>query len=200
MTAEKLILLIFAFKEIRMKQNKINLLLAALLIFAAAFAKVITHPHTFDPIIGMALFGGAVIKDRRLAFALPLLAMFLSDVILEMSKIDAGFYGWSQLINYGVLILITLVGSLMKKINVVNVIGLSLASSVIFFILSNLGFFLIDNPIYKLYPNTFDGLAVCYAKAIPFFKWYIDLAFSVILFGSYYLMTNYVIKTKQVAA
>ncbi|HAO45600.1 MAG TPA: hypothetical protein PLZ45_16125, partial [Ferruginibacter sp.] len=65
-----------------MKQNRINLLLAALLIFAAAIAKVLTHPHSLDPIIGMALFGGAVIKDRRFAFALPLLAMFLSDIIL----------------------------------------------------------------------------------------------------------------------
>ncbi len=183
-----------------MKQNRINLLLAALLIFAAAIAKVLTHPHSLDPIIGMALFGGAVIKDRRFAFALPLLAMFLSDIILELSKIDAGFYGWSQLLNYGVLILITLVGSQMKKINVLNVVGFSLASSVLFFVLSNLGFFLIDNPRYNLYPNNLSGFIDCYVKAIPFFKWYIDLAFSVILFGSYYLMTSYVVNSKKATA
>jgi len=183
-----------------MKQNRTNLLLAALLIFAAAITKVLTHPHTLDPIIGMALFAGAIIKDRRLAFALPLLAMFLSDVFLEMSKIDAGFYGWSQLVNYGVLVLITLFGSKMKKINVLNVLGFSLASSVIFFILSNLGFFLIDNNQYHLYPNTFAGFIECYVKALPFFKWYIDLAYSAILFGTFYAMTTYVIKTKQVSA
>lgn len=183
-----------------MKQNRTNLLLASLLIFAAAFTKVITHPFTIDPIIGMALFAGAVVKDRRFAFALPLLAMFLSDVILEMTKIDAGFYGWSQLVNYGLLVLITLVGSQMKKINIVRVVGFSLASSLIFFLISNLGFFIIDNPVYKLYPNSFGGLLTCYVKAWPFLKWYNDLAFSGILFGAYYLVSNYVIRTKQVAA
>lgn len=183
-----------------MKQNRINLLLAALLIFAAAFAKVITHPQTLNPIIGMALFAGAVIKDKRLAFLLPLLAMFLSDVFLEIAKVDAGFYGWSQLVNYGILILITLVGSFMKKISVLSVVGFSLGSSVIFYLLSNLAFFIIDNPVYKLYPNTFDGLITCYVKAFPFLKWNIDLAFSVILFGSYYLLTNYIVKTKKVTA
>ncbi len=181
-----------------MKQNTINSFFAVILILAAAFVKVITHPHTLDPIIGMALFSGAIIKDKRFAFVLPLFAMFLSDIILEVSGIDKGFYGWSQLVNYGILVLITVFGFRLKKITAINVVGFSLISSLIFFIISNLGFFLIDNKIYHTYPNTMAGFIDCYVKAIPFFKWYIDLAFSVMLFGSYYLITTRAFKTKEV--
>lgn len=183
-----------------MKQNRNNTILATILILAAAIAKVVTHPHTLDPIIGMALFGGAVIKDKRFAFVLPLFAMFLSDVMLEISGIDKGFYGWGQLVNYGVLMLITVFGFRMKKINVINVVGFSLISSTIFFIISNLAFFLIDNRVYHTYPNTMGGFIDCYVKALPFFKWYVDLAFSIILFGTYYLVTTYAINKKEITA
>jgi len=77
------------------KQEKTPIIIAILLIITAAFAKVLTHPHTLDPIIGMALFSGAVIKDKKLAFVLPLFAMLLSDLILEISGMAQGFYGYS---------------------------------------------------------------------------------------------------------
>lgn len=182
------------------KQEKTPIIIAILLVLAAAFAKVATHPHTLDPIIGMALFSGAVIKDKKLAFILPLFAMLISDMLLEISRIDQGFYGWGQFVNYGILLLITVFGFRLKKINAVNVVGFSLISSVIFYIISNLGFFLIENQTYHLYPNTVDGLVACYVKALPFLKWYVDLGFSVILFGSYYLITTYVIKNNKATA
>jgi hypothetical protein len=190
----------FCINNQQMKQNTTNAFFAVILILAAAFIKVVTHPHTLDPIIGMALFSGAVIKDKRFAFVLPLFAMFLSDVILEVSGIDKGFYGWGQLVNYGILALITVFGFRLKKITAVNVVGFSLISSVIFFIISNLGFFFIDNKIYNTYPNTVSGFIDCYLKAIPFFKWYIDLAFSIMLFGVYYLITTRAFKNNQVTA
>lgn len=183
-----------------MKQNRSELILASVLIVAAALSKVLTHPQSFDPIIGMALFSGAIIKDKRYAFALPIFAMFLSDVILEVSGIAKGFYGWSQLVNYGILVLITMLGSSLKKISALRVAGFSLASSAIFFIISNLAFFLIDNRIYHLYPDTFSGFVDCYVKALPFFKWHVDLIFSAVLFGSYYLLTQFSGIGKRVAA
>ncbi|HQW83684.1 MAG TPA: hypothetical protein PK987_04455, partial [Ferruginibacter sp.] len=78
------------------KQTSFTLLIAALLIVVAALSRVFMYPHNFSPIIGMAVFAGAVIKDRRLAFAMPLLAMFLSDVLFEVFNIAPGFWGWGQ--------------------------------------------------------------------------------------------------------
>ena len=84
MNFEKLLLLIFAQSTSNMnKQSTSTLIIAVLLIVIAALSRVILYPYNFSPIIGMAIFAGAVIKDKRLAFALPLFAMFLSDVIFE---------------------------------------------------------------------------------------------------------------------
>jgi hypothetical protein len=184
-----------------MKQNRINLLLAVILILAAAISRVVLYPNNYSPIIGMALFGGAIIKDKRFAFILPLFAMFISDVMFQVSGIAAGFWGWGQLIGYGILAIITVFGFRLKKVNVPNIIGFTLASSLIFYLLSNLSFFFIDNNIYHTYPNTFNGFIDCYVKALPFLRWKTDLVFSGILFGIYYLITNYAINAnKQVAA
>lgn len=186
-----------------MKQNKINLLLAAILILLAAVSKVITYPFSINPIIGMALFSGAVIKDKRFAFVLPLVSMFLSDIMMEMIfGAGKGFYGWGQLFNYGALAMVTVIGFGLKKINLITVPVFSLISSVAFWVLSNLVFFFIDNNTHSFhtYTNDFAGFINCFTAALPFLKWHVDLIFSVILFGSYYLITNYAINNKQVAA
>lgn len=177
-----------------------NVILAVILVLAAAISRVVLYPHNFSPIIGMALFGGAVIKDKRFAFVLPLFAMFISDCMFEFSGIAPGFWGWGQLVGYSILALITIIGFNLKKVNVVNVLVYSLMSSVIFFVLSNLSFFLIDNKIYHTYTNDFAGLKNCFVQALPFFKWHVDLIYSTILFGTYYLVTNFAFNKKQVAA
>ena len=119
------------------KQNTSTLIIAVLLIIVAALSRVFLYPHNFSPIIGMAIFAGAVIKDRRLAFALPLFAMFLSDVLFEVFNIAPGFWGWGQLVGYGILALITVIAFSMKKINVLSVAGYSIGASLLFFFLSN---------------------------------------------------------------
>jgi len=183
------------------KQHTSTIILAVLLILAAAVSRVVMYPHNFSPIIGMAIFSGAVIKDRKLAFMLPLISMFLSDVMFEVFKIAPGFWGWGQLVGYAVLALITIIAFSLKKINPVNVIGYSLISSVIFFVLSNLSFFIIDNPVYHTYTQDANGFMQCYIQALPFFKTSLiaDLVYSGVLFGAYYAVNNYVIKKQAVA-
>lgn len=149
----------------------------------------------------MAIFAGAVIKDRRLAFALPVLAMFLSDVIFELSGIAPGFWGWGQLVGYGILAVITFIAFSMKKISVFSVAGYSIGSSLLFFFLSNSAFFVFDNPIYNLYPQNFSGYVATLAGGLPFLRTGIvtDLVFSTILFGSYFLVQRYALNKKAVA-
>ncbi len=169
-----------------MKQNKINLLIAAVLILFAALLKVATYPDTFSPIIAIALFSGVVIKDKKLSFAMPLLAMFASDIILEFFTRTPGFYGLEQIGNYAALLFITLLGFKMKKISMINVVGFSLASSLLFYLLSNTNTFLFDT--FNSYENSFTGYINCMTAGIPFIKYIQDLVFSVILFGSYVLV------------
>lgn len=183
------------------KQNTTSLIVAGILIVAAALSRVWMYPHNFSPMIGMAVFAGAVIKDRRLAFAFPLLAMFLSDVIFEVFHIAPGFWGWGQLVGYGILALITVIAFSLKKINVFSVAGYSIGSSLLFFFLSNSAFFVFDNPIYHTYAQSFGGYVNCLIGGLPFLRTGIaaDLVFSGLLFGSYYLVNNYVTGRKAVA-
>lgn len=183
------------------KQNTFTVLVAILLILAAAISRVLMYPNNFSPVIGMAVFAGAVIRDKRLAFALPIVSMFISDVLFEVFRIAPGFWGWGQLVGYGILALITVIAFNLKKINVVNVMGFSILSSVIFFLLSNLSFFIIDNPVYHTYSNDANGFLQCYIQALPFFRTSLvaDLVYSGALFGIWQMANHYVARKQAVA-
>ena len=183
------------------KQNSTQFIIAVLLILIAAISRVIMYPDNFSPIIGMAIFAGATLKDKRLAFILPIFSMLLSDIMFEVFNIAPGFWGWGQLVGYGILALITIIAFNLKKVNVKNVIGYSLMSSVIFYVLSNLSFFLIDNPVYHTYTHDSNGFMQCYIQALPFLRTSLvaDLVYSGILFGTYYAITSIVAKKRAVA-
>jgi len=178
------------------KQSTSTLIIAVLLIVLAALSRVIMYPYNYSSILAMAIFSGAVIKDKRLAFAMPLLAMFLADVLFELFTTAPGFWGWGQLIGYGIIALVTFISFSMKKINVLSVAGYSVGSSLLFFFLSNSAFFVFDNPIYHLYPADFNGYIQSLVAGIPFLKkgLIVDLAYSGVLFGTYYLVQNYAFK------
>ena len=173
-----------------MKQNKTMVLVAVLMIVLAAVSRVVFYQQEFyfSPVIAMALFSGAVIKDKKLAFVMPIVSMFIADALFELSGIAPGFWGWGQLVGYGILALITLFGFYLKKINVLNVAGFSIASSLIFFFLSNSSVWILDNSSY--YAKTFSGYMDCLAAGVPFLRTGLaaDLVYSAIFFGGYVLL------------
>lgn len=194
-----------------MKFSKSTIWAFVLLLLAGSLYRVWEgRPFGFAPQVAMALFGGAVIKDKRLAFILPLLSMLISDALYhvlyqyDLTPIK-GFYQ-GQWANYLLLSAITLFGMLMKKVNVKNVLGFTATSSVFFFIFSNFFVWLGNAGLQR--PMTFEGLMLCYGDALAFHRDYGlihgfyanqllgDLIFSVVLFGSYYLINSYVAKPK----
>ncbi len=177
------------------KQNNSLALSAGLLIIAAAFTRLFPHYQNFTAIGAIAVFGGSVIKDKKLAFALPLGALLLSDVCLELFTSTKGFYGISQYFVYAAFIIVTALSTLIKKRSVTNIALAAVWSAVIFFIISNLGVWISSD----YYPKTLAGLAACFWAAIPFYKNDFfgnfllnsimgDLFYSALLFGSYYLV------------
>jgi len=72
--------------------------LAALLIVVAAIFRLVPHPWNFTPIGAIALFAGATVKDRRIAFLFPLLALFAGDVFVGLHKLIPMVYA-SFLVN-----------------------------------------------------------------------------------------------------
>ncbi|MBI1769657.1 MAG: hypothetical protein HYR67_14915 [Bacteroidetes bacterium] len=155
------------------------------MIVAAAVARLIPHPPNFTPMIALALFGGTYFTDKRDAYLVPLAAMIFSDIGLAFLKGYALFTPMS-LIIYGCFALITALGFLLHHHpKLVNIVIASVASSTIFFIISNFAVWAGGN-LYQM--NTW-GLVECYIAAIPFFKNMLlsSLLYSGILFGSFEL-------------
>ena len=182
------------------KQNTSLLIIAMLMILIAAISRLVLYPNNLSPIIGMSLFAGAVIKDKKLAFAMPLLAMFLSDVMFEVFNVAQGFWGWWQLLNYGALALITCFGFFLKKINVINVTVFSIISTLAFYLLSNTISYFVDLQVYHLYATNFSGYIDCMKAGIPFMEkgLLVDLSYCAVLFGGYYLLEKEVFNKANV--
>ena len=149
---------------------------ALLLIAVAAFSRVLPHPSNFTPIAAIALFGG-VYLDKRFAFVVPILAMLASDYFI-------GFYGGMYWV-YGSFVLIGLIGVWLKNHKTpIIVLGGTLVSSIIFFVITNFGVWMTPGSIYAHNPA---GLIECYVAAIPFFRNTLggDILFVGVMFGLY---------------
>ncbi len=194
--------LIFAQMLIMKRQNALLVLVVVLMIIAAALSRVFFYPINYSPVIAMALFGGAVIKDKKFAFALPLFAMFLSDIMFEVFNVAPGFWGWGQVVSYCILGLITVIGFRLKKLSVINIAGFSIITSVVFYFLSNSSLWLLENPTYRTYSQDFSGYISCMVAGLPFLEkgLFVDLAYSALFFGGYVLLEKYAVNTKAVAA
>ncbi|MBS1627191.1 MAG: hypothetical protein JSR09_11130 [Bacteroidetes bacterium] len=151
----------------------------------------------FSPLIATALFSGMIIKDKKLSFLLPLVALFISDIIIQILYINnlfvfAGLYKF-QLVNYALLLSATLIGWALKGKNIATVgLGAVIAPTV-FFLLSNLVVWYGS----KTYPQNFNGLMICYAAGLPFYKH--ALAATLIFLPTLILAYNYIVKQKQSA-
>jgi hypothetical protein len=156
--------------------SRVVALLSAILL--AAVLRLVPHPPNFTPIGAMALFSGAYLGRRGLAFAAPLGAMLLSDSVL-------GFYSgfW---ITYLAVALVVTVGLLaLSRVSPLRVGVAAIASSVLFFLVSNFGTWAASG----MYPRSFAGLEACYVAAIPFFQNTVagDLFYAALLFGGFRL-------------
>jgi hypothetical protein len=151
----------------------------ALLICGAAFLRMLPHPQNFTPLGAMALFGGAAFRDGRLAFAVPFVTLFLTDLWVGLHSLM-----WAV---YGSFALSMLLGIwLRRRRRVVPIAGATLAGAVLFFVITNWAVWL----TLGTYPPTFAGLVACYVAAIPHFGNTLagDAFYSALLFGGLALL------------
>ena len=153
--------------------------LIAGLVLAAALLRIFPHPPNFAPVAAMALFAGAQLDNKKLAFLIPLVAMLLSDIVI-------GFHDGLVLVYVCMCIAVAIGMQLRGRIGSLTVTGGALASSLIFFVVTNFGVWLSSG----MYPLSLAGLVACYVAAIPFFHYTIagDLFYAGVLFGGFALI------------
>jgi len=152
-------------------------MLAVSLILAGILVRFVPHAPNFTPIAAIALFSGAYL-NRKSALVVPLLLMALSDVFIGMHNVVA--------FTWGGFLVTTVIGfSLQKKLTAGRVAGFSILSSLLFFVISNFGVWIMG-----WYPRTAAGLIQCYVAAIPFLRDFTvsTLVYSAVLFVSYELI------------
>jgi len=153
-------------------KNKLGI--ATLLIVIGAIMRFLPHPHNMTPVAAMALLGGAYIGRKYLVFLVPLVILFLSDIVLN-NTINRVFFTDTEgfilfqeymLPVYLAFALTVLLGSLLKRFRGIKlVVSGAVLSSLLFFIVSNTGVWLSG----MIYPKDMGGLLACFAAAIPFF-------------------------------
>ena len=134
------------------------------LILILVFARLIPHPPNFTPIIAAAIVSGYFFKNINLSLLTLLIVMLISDLFI-------GFYE-NVIFVYASLLLITFVfHKISNKINFKNLFIYGFAGSLIFFVVSNFGVWLLGSPgAYDIaYEKSLNGLIQCYVLAIPFF-------------------------------
>ena len=153
-------------------------ILALVLIALAAALRIVPHPWNFTPIGAMALFSGAMIRDRRLALLFPLLTLFAGDLFI-------GFHKLIPLVYASILVSVALGFLLRDRKTLGRITGVTLLGAMQFFLVTNFGVWLLLNT----FPKTTAGLLACYIVGVPLF-WNTlagDVLFVTLLFGGYAL-------------
>jgi hypothetical protein len=143
----------------------------------------VPHPPNFSPIDAMALFSGAYLGRRWIAFVAPLAALLVSDLVL-------GFYHGMATVYATVALIVVIGWWLSSRRSPVRIAAAAVGSAVTFFVVTNFGMWLFSG----FYPVTYAGLAACYAAAIPFFQNTVagDLFYAALLFGGFALLERIV--------
>lgn len=173
------------------------------LVLSIIYRVLPNRPPGFAPQIAIALFGGALfIKNKKWAFLMPLVSMFLSDLLYEglyRNGLAAypGFYS-GQWVNYLLITGLALFGFMVRSHKLSNVFAGSLAAPTSYFLVSNFMVWTGGGGLQR--PKTFAGLMQCYTDAFPFYvnSLIATAVFAAILFGSYYLLNNGMLKKQPV--
>ena len=156
-------------------------MLAYLFVIFAVLARMpfMPHPWGFTPVAAALLYFGA--RGSRRQLWVPFGLMITSDVLLN-KFVYAYPLSWDQPVVWAWYAAILLLGTqLHENSGWLRVAGAALASSVSFFILSDLAVWAFGT----MYPKTWSGLVSCYVAALPFFRRGLagDMLFTAVMFG-----------------
>lgn len=122
----------------------ITIVIVAALRIAALYAgSALPEWMNFTPIGAMALYGGAYFNSRVKSFAFPLLALFISDVILSYTiyapyRTGLLYAGWYW--TYAAFALMVIVGKLLlNHITAYRIITAVIATTIIHWLVSDIG-------------------------------------------------------------
>ena len=145
-------------------KNLESYFLPIVLILILSFSRLIPHPPNFTPIIAVAIISSYFFKNIYLSCATLLISMLLADAFI-------GFYSNMFFVYFSLLLIVFIFHRISEKMNFKNLFIRGFIASLIFFIISNFGVWVLGSPgVLDLpYEKNLNGLVECYILAIPFF-------------------------------
>ena len=157
--------------------NKRNIIMFVALVALGVAGRLLPHAWNLTPLIAITIFAGVYLGPKY-AFWVPVVTMLISDFVI-------GFYSPQIMVSvYLSFIIAGLIGHKFAKNKKVNNVVLSaLASSTIFFLVTNGAVWLFGT----MYVHNFSGLMQSYVAGLPFYRNMMlgDVAYTVALFSMY---------------
>ena len=157
-------------------------ILAAIMIVLAAVVRILPHPWNFTPIGAMAIFSGAMFRDRRVAFLFPLVALFAGDLFVGIHRLIP--------VVYASFLLSVFIGTwLANRRTVLRIGGAVFLGALQFFLITNFAIW----RVFDTYPHTPAGLVACYIAGLPLFGNTLagDAVYAALFFGIFSLAEHH---------
>jgi hypothetical protein len=155
-------------------------MLPYLFVILAVVVRFMPHPWMFTPVTGSLLFFGA--RGPRRQIWIPFVLLATSDVLLTKLVYHYPFTP-DHFVTFAWYAAVLWVGTrLGAKTKFVPVIGAALASSVSFYLITNLAAW----AWLDMYPKNLSGVMMSYVAALPFFRNALagDLIFTLAMFAT----------------
>ncbi len=177
--------------------NKRHILLAVLLVFLATLSRLVPHAWNFTPVTGILLFSTFAFRGY-FRLLIPLLAILVSDIVLEVQK-GIGFHEGTWIIYLTYLLIFMTGWYATKRAGYLKMAAVSLLSSVLFFLITNFALFYPEITVegqLQGYPHTLEGITGAYIAGIPFFRNMLvgDLVWTLSLFSVFSFVSHRFLK------
>lgn len=177
-------------KNINLMRSGFALLSMVAMLAVAAVIRFMPHIPNFTPVEGITIFGAAYLGRKHYAFLLPVITLYISDLVINNTTArpffedQTGFVWYSDYMVFNALALIVVAvisTQTLKKINFITVPAAAVASSVVFYVVTNFGVWLTSQVAYT---KDMAGLMACFAAGLPFFKTSLlsTVAFTAVIF------------------
>ena len=177
-----------------MKLNKEIVIALIIMIVTSALYRVLPgRPFGFAPQIAIALFSGSLfVKNKHFAFLLPIISMFLSDVLYQILYVNhltpiQGFYD-GQWQNYLLIAATAVFGFGLQTNNLSKFAGNFIAAPTAYFLVSNFMVWASFGGYHR--PMTASGLLQTMVDGLPFYGYSVagTFVFGAVMFGGFKLI------------
>lgn len=146
-------------------------------MLAAAILRLLSHELSWwnvTPVTALALFGGSMVSDRRVALLLPISVLLITDAFI-------GFYKGMWVVYLAFAAVVFAGRWMISGLQPWRIVLASVTASTLFYLITNFAFLYPPTQ----YPHNAAGIVQSYVAALPFYRNALmgDLFYCGLLFG-----------------